>query len=99
MRAVLHCRARVMASEHQTPTVRVTIAEIMATSAFKAGVADARAGRGYRREYEDPPVNTEGGRINWRWNYERGRQWAMVAGSMQPEGKEGERVFELAGIR
>jgi hypothetical protein len=83
----------------QVPVCRTTIKKIMSSSAFRAGVADLRAGLGYRREYESPPAGSEGGRISWRWNYERGRQWAMVAGSMQPEGKEAERVFELAGIR
>jgi len=83
----------------QLPTVPTTIARIMADPAFKAGVADVRARRGYRRAYESPPGETERDRTNWRWNYERGRQWAIAAGSgVEPKGAKAARIFGQAII-
>jgi hypothetical protein len=74
-----------MARDHdrrreQEPTRRVSWSEIMTNSdAFACGVADVRAGRGFRPRYERPPQGKRGG-ANWQWNYERGRQWAVIAG-------------------
>ena len=39
----------------QIPTRTVTIVEIMSGPSFALGVADARAGRGYHRDYERAP--------------------------------------------
>jgi hypothetical protein len=55
----------------QIPTLPTTIDEIMATPEFAIGVADARQGRGYRRDYQ-------AWRTNPQWAYERGRQWARL---------------------
>jgi hypothetical protein len=57
----------------QLPTRPTTALEIMCRPAFAFGVEDARAGRGYRPEY-DVWKDT-----NDRWSYERGRQWARIA--------------------
>jgi hypothetical protein len=50
---------------------------------FACGVADMRAGRGFSRRYEPPPKPGNDG-TNWQWNYERGRQWAIIAGPDVP---------------
>jgi hypothetical protein len=55
----------------QIPTRLTTAAEI-GIRMFALGVADVRAGRGFRPEYETWQ-NT-----NDRWAYERGRQWARL---------------------
>jgi hypothetical protein len=55
----------------QVPTRPVTVEEIMSSSQFALGAADARAGRGYRSAYTSWDINGQ-------WNYERGRQWAAV---------------------
>ena len=52
-----------------------TIAEIMSSSKFALGVADARAGRGYHPDY-DKWAEGDG---NASWDYERGRRWAQIA--------------------
>jgi hypothetical protein len=57
----------------QVPTRPTTALEIMSTRTFALGIEDARAGRGYRLEY-DVWKDT-----NDRWAYERGRQWARLA--------------------
>jgi hypothetical protein len=57
----------------QIPTRPVTACEIMSSPTFALGVADARAGLGFRAAYEtwrDP---------NDKWAYERGRLWAQQA--------------------
>jgi hypothetical protein len=60
----------------QIPTIPVTVAEIMASPTFSLGTADARAGRGYRRDYQTWHTNAQ-------WCYERGRQFAqLVPGSV-----------------
>jgi hypothetical protein len=56
----------------QIPTRSVTIEEIMGQPQFVLGVSDARAGRRYRADYDLWTTNGQ-------WNYERGRQWAMLA--------------------
>lgn len=57
----------------QVPTTPTTVFAIMSRPTFALGVEDARASRGYRRDY-DTWEDT-----NDRWTYERGRQWARVA--------------------
>jgi hypothetical protein len=56
----------------QVPTSSTTIEEVMSSAYFALGVADQRAGRGYRSAY-----------ATWKgddqWNYERGRAWAVLA--------------------
>jgi hypothetical protein len=56
----------------QVPTRLTTVAAMMAAPTFALGVADARAGRRYHRDYDLWDVNGQ-------WDYERGRQWAVVA--------------------
>jgi hypothetical protein len=57
----------------QVPTRSTTVREIMSSREFALGVADARAGRPYCRDYDRWQDS------NARWNYERGRQWAREA--------------------
>jgi hypothetical protein len=89
-------RKRKARQNRTRPTSWRTIAE---SDAFKAGLEDALAGRGYRPEYEC------GGALqsrqigydqrwaaltaNWQWNYERGRQWAAITGGVSPFNGEG----------
>jgi hypothetical protein len=56
----------------QVPTRRVTIEEIMAQPHFMLGVADVRALRGYRPDYDSWAANDQ-------WGYDRGRIWATLA--------------------
>jgi hypothetical protein len=56
----------------QIPTRPVTREEIMGQPQFVLGVADARAGRRYRADYDLWTTNGQ-------WNYERGRMWATLA--------------------
>ena len=56
----------------QVPTRPVTVLEIMSSPTFTLGVADVRAGLGYRSDYQRWDGNTQ-------WNYERGLQWARQA--------------------
>lgn len=55
----------------QEPTVSTTIEQIMLRPSFTLGVADARAGRPYHRDYDLWSTNTQ-------WSYERGRMWATL---------------------
>ena len=50
----------------QIPTRQATIYEIMSQPTFGLGVADARAGRRYHRDYDLWDTNGQ-------WGYERGR--------------------------
>jgi hypothetical protein len=59
----------------------VTVAGIVRSKEFNAGVIDVRSGRSPR--YDDP--------IAQDWNYERGRQWALLAPMRMPT-KIGNRV-------
>jgi hypothetical protein len=56
----------------QVETCATTIPAIMKSVTFALGVADARAGRGYHRDYDLWDTNGE-------WAYERGRMWAALA--------------------
>ena len=56
----------------EVPTRPVTIQEIMDQPQFTLGVADARAGRPYHRDYDVWNGNGQ-------WGYERGRLWATLA--------------------
>jgi hypothetical protein len=56
----------------QVATFPTTIRAIMSSSHFALGVADKRAGRGYRDAYATWDIDGQ-------WNYERGRAWAVLA--------------------
>ena len=56
----------------QASTSRTTIDAIMRNAHFALGVSDARAGLPFRADYDDWDGNDQ-------WDYERGRQWAMLA--------------------
>jgi hypothetical protein len=66
----------------QEPTNMVSVLTIMRRRCFALGVADARAGKVPRPDYErwDP---------NRQWDYERGRQWALIAPRSIPLRKGG----------
>ena len=51
----------------------VSVEWIMGQPEFALGVADARAGRPTRTDYESWSDSDH------QWNYERGRQWARLA--------------------
>jgi hypothetical protein len=55
----------------QVPTCGTTIAAIMRRATFELGVADARAGRGFHRDFDLWQGNAQ-------WSYERGRAWAVL---------------------
>jgi hypothetical protein len=57
----------------QVPTKMTTVLEVMSQPHFALGVADKRAGRGYRADYDC------WGHSNHRWAYDRGRLWATLA--------------------
>jgi hypothetical protein len=64
--------------------VEVTIESIMVTTAFRQGVADARAGRAPRFDGEHLPgfkllAAPKSSITNQQWNYERGRQFGVAA--------------------
>jgi hypothetical protein len=80
----------------QVNTHYVSAAAIMRTDAFRRGVEERRLGR---EPNYDQTVS-----INAAWNYERGRQWAVVAPPGLPVLKDN-RVnpealleFRMAGI-
>jgi hypothetical protein len=84
--------------EGQVPTVPVTTAAIIRTEAFQAGVEDARRGFGFHPRYDQADTN-------WKWNYERGRQWARAAPDyLEPVNRAGKptreaiRIFEQGEI-
>jgi hypothetical protein len=56
----------------QVSTFPTTIEKIMSTREFALGVIDGRAGRPHRGAYATWGVDEQ-------WNYERGRQWAVLA--------------------
>lgn len=58
-------------SEEQVATHDVSAAWIMRRPTFALGVADARAGRRYHRDYDLWDTNGQ-------WGYERGRAWALL---------------------
>jgi hypothetical protein len=77
-------RAQSRRDREQVRTTPVTWREIiMGSDAFACGVADVRAGLGFRRGHEPPPKPGNDG-TDWQWNYERGRQWAVIAGPDVP---------------
>jgi hypothetical protein len=55
----------------QIATRPTTIAEIMGRATFALGVADARAGRPFHRDFDLWCGNDQ-------WSYERGRAWATL---------------------
>lgn len=74
-------------SKQQVPTTGVSAEEIMSTAAFRQGVADMRAGRppSFDGDFELMPLGIDplSGDLNSfenrQWNYERGRQFAILA--------------------
>jgi hypothetical protein len=68
-------------AREQVPSEPQTVAGIVRSKEFNAGVVDVRLGRLPR--YDDP--------IAQDWNYERGRQWALIAPMRMPT-KIGNRV-------
>jgi len=58
----------------QVDTVLVSDESVVRSKEFNAGVADVRRGRAPR--FDDP--------IGRDWNYERGRQWALLAPMRMP---------------
>jgi hypothetical protein len=56
----------------QVPTWPTSISAIIRTKAFARGVADVRAGRSPQFDEEND------------WDYERGRQWAVIAPPTMP---------------
>lgn len=57
--------------QEQEETIPVSVAWIMRRPTFALGVADARAGRRYHRDYDLWDTNDQ-------WSYERGRAWALL---------------------
>jgi hypothetical protein len=55
----------------QIPTRPTSTVWIMSQPSFALGVADVRAGRGTRRDYDLWDTDAQ-------WNYERGRAWATL---------------------
>jgi hypothetical protein len=73
----------------QIPTVCVETVWVMTRAgAFACGVVDVRRGRGFRSSYETGGASAADRDIrhitNWQWNYERGRQWALIVGPSVP---------------
>jgi len=60
--------------QEQAPTRRTSVTAILASKEFAEGVRDVRLGRPPR--YDDPVASS--------WNYERGRQWALLAPLSMP---------------
>jgi hypothetical protein len=76
----------------QVPVRRVSWKWIAESAAFRAGVADALAGHGYRPEYEQGGTSRKfdiKAITDWQWNYERSRQWVAIMGSVSPYDKNG----------
>jgi hypothetical protein len=67
----------------QVPTRGTTIEEIMSSPYFALGVADVRARRGFRADYDT------WAHANAQWDYDRGRQWATVAPKSIPLKRNG----------
>ena len=70
----------------QVPVRSVTVQEIMSCPYFALGVADVRAGRGFRADYDT------WGHTNNRWAYDRGRLWATLAPRSVPLKRNGKKV-------
>ena len=67
----LRARIKRRRLREQVSTSRTTILAVMRSPHFTFGVEDARAGRPFRADYEKWGGNAQ-------WNYERGRQWAVL---------------------
>jgi hypothetical protein len=59
--------------DYLCPEIPSSIREIMSDPAFEFGVADVRAGRSRRPDYD------LWHKINDQWAHERGRMWALLA--------------------
>jgi hypothetical protein len=69
-----------MKSVKQVATSPTTIEAIMSSPHFVLGVADRRAGRGYRSAHAKWDIDGQ-------WNYERGRAWAPRSVGLRRNGK------------
>jgi hypothetical protein len=61
----------------QVPTCTTSALTVMRRAAFRRGVEDVRAGRPFDDWFG-------GDDINKCWDYERGRQWALLAPPTMP---------------
>jgi hypothetical protein len=75
----------------QVSTFPTSIAAIMGSPYFALGVADARAGRTYHRDYDT-------WRGNPQWNYDRGRLWAKLAPKSLPLKRNGKLTREAMNV-
>jgi hypothetical protein len=69
-------------SREQEPTEPVSVEKIMRSRYFALGVADMRAGKAPRPDYERWGPDDQ-------WDYERGRQWALLAPRSVPLRRQG----------
>ena len=76
----------------QVPTRMTTIAEIMGSNMFALGVADVRARRGVRPDYDRCWTSNE------QWEYERGRMWATLAPKSLPLKRNGKITKEAVRL-
>jgi hypothetical protein len=89
--AVLKARRQIKqkTATEQIPTIQVSDLEIMLSVWFEQGVTDARAGRGFPKDYDAWSAQDR------LWAYERGRLWGRaVPRSVQL--KSGGRVTDQA---
>ena len=69
----------------QVVSVDVSVLKIMSSREFRVGIAEARAGKPPRFDVEDD------------WNYERGRQFGIIApANMDPRSDMAVRLFSAA---
>jgi hypothetical protein len=83
----------------QIPTRLISIQKIMGSEAFGRGFDDARAGRPFDDFYGSHSGKTKE-RINRAWNYERGRQFAILAPrsmKLRIKGELNARAIQLYG--
>ena len=90
----------------QIPTFPTTLRAIMRDEDFERGVIDVRSGRGYPADFDADARGGVHGSVSGRqWEYERGRQWAVAAGSdvylLDADGEptaEAMAIYRRAGI-
>jgi hypothetical protein len=64
--------AKLEQATEQIPTIPVSDLEVMSSAWFEQGVADARAGRGFPKDYDAWSAQDR------CWSYERGRLWGRA---------------------
>ena len=72
-----------ISSRQQEPIELVSVESIMRTWSFELGVADMRAGKAPRPDYE------RWDDLNNQWSYERGRLWASLTPRTVPLRRNG----------